>query len=43
MTSEQVVEDYPQLTLDDIRAACLYGARTIENEDIIIDGMIAAE
>ena len=35
MAAQQIIEDYPHLTMDDIRAACLYGARTIENEDVI--------
>lgn len=43
MTPQEVIEDYPHLTLEDVRAACLYGARTIENEDIILFESAAAE
>jgi uncharacterized protein (DUF433 family) len=43
MAPAEIIADLPRLTLDDIRAACLYGAKTIENEDIIVDGMLAAE
>ena len=27
MTNEQILADYPDLEIDDLRAACLYGAR----------------
>ena len=27
MTAEQILADYPDLELDDLRAACAYGAR----------------
>lgn len=33
-TVEELLEDYPHLTKDDIRAALLYGAEVIQMEDV---------
>jgi len=33
-TQEQILESYPQLTVEDIRAACHYAAETLKQEHI---------
>jgi len=36
LSVEEVLEDYPYLTTDDIRAALLYAAKVLEEETIIL-------
>ncbi len=33
-TTKELLEDYPQLTEEDIRAALIYAARVLNNEDV---------
>ena len=35
MTLDEIIEDYPNLTKDDIKAALLYAAKTIRGEGIV--------
>lgn len=34
ITTKELLEDYPQLTEEDIRAALLYAAKVLNNEDV---------
>ncbi|MBI2107617.1 DUF433 domain-containing protein [Candidatus Woesearchaeota archaeon] len=35
MTEKEILEDYPHLTKDDIKAALLYGAEIVSSETIL--------
>ena len=36
LSVEEVLEDYPYFTIEDIKAAILYAAKTLEEETIIL-------
>jgi uncharacterized protein (DUF433 family) len=35
-TESELLEDYPHLTLQDIRAAIAYGAASVANEEVVL-------
>ena len=35
-TQSELLEDYPHLTLEDIRAAIAYGAASVAHEDVVL-------
>lgn len=35
MTVKEIIDEYPQLTEDDVRAAAAYAAKTLEREEVI--------